>query len=93
MLVFHDFSSHRSAAEETEARTAALEALTTQLHLVAEISTVLIPPSTPPPRSAVLLRLLVPSWASGRVDVYQGQSDVLGGSPSAQQHTRTGRDG
>ncbi|GAA5215525.1 SpoIIE family protein phosphatase [Streptomyces thinghirensis] len=78
VLVFHDFSLHRSAAEETEARTAALEALTTQLHLVAEISTVLIPSEHTSATLRRLLRLLVPElgqWAA--VDVYQGQSDVL----------------
>ncbi|WP_193776694.1 SpoIIE family protein phosphatase [Streptomyces sp. E2N166] len=78
VLVFHDFSLHRSAAEETEARTAALEALTTQLHLVAEISTVLIPSEHTSATLRRLLRLLVPElgqWAA--VDVCQGHSDVL----------------
>ncbi len=78
VLVIHDFSLHRSAAEETEARTAALEALTTQLHLVAEISTVLTPTERTSTTLRRLLRLLVPElgqWAA--VDVYPGQSDVL----------------
>ncbi|MEU3730820.1 SpoIIE family protein phosphatase [Streptomyces sp. NPDC033538] len=78
VLVFHDFSLHRSATEETEARTAALEALTAQLHLVAEISTVLIPTEHTSATIRRLLRLLVPElgqWAA--VDVYPGHSDVL----------------
>lgn len=78
VLVFHDFSLHRSAAEETEARTAALETLTAQLHLVAEISTVLVPTEGASTTLRRLVRLLVPElgqWAA--VDVYPGQSDVL----------------
>ncbi|WP_399881187.1 SpoIIE family protein phosphatase [Streptomyces sp. BBFR51] len=78
VLVFHDFSLHRSAAEETGARTAALEALTAQLHLVAEISTVLVPTERTSTMLRRLVRLLVPElgqWAA--VDVYPGQSDVL----------------
>ncbi|WP_037922681.1 SpoIIE family protein phosphatase [Streptomyces violaceorubidus] len=78
VLVFHDFSLHRSAAEETEARTTALENLTAQLHLVAEISTVLVPTERTSTTLRRLVRLLVPElgqWAA--VDVYPGQSDVL----------------
>lgn len=78
VLVFHDFSLHRSAAEETEARTAALETLSAQLHLVAEVSTVLIPTERTSATIRRLLRLLVPElgqWAA--VDVYPGQSDLL----------------
>lgn len=78
VFVFHDFSLHRSAAEETEARAAALEALSAQLHLVAEISTVLVPTERTSTTFRRLLRLLVPElgqWAA--VDVYPGQSDVL----------------
>ncbi|CAL9342173.1 hypothetical protein SUDANB43_00290 [Streptomyces sp. enrichment culture] len=78
VLVFHDFSLHRSAAEETAARTGALETLTAQLHLVAEISTVLVPTERTSTTLRRLVRLLVPElgqWAA--VDVYQGQSDVL----------------
>ncbi|MGZ3113699.1 SpoIIE family protein phosphatase [Streptomyces sp. H62] len=78
VLVFHDFSLHRSAAEETEARTTALETLSAQLHLVAEVSTVLIPTEHTSATIRRLLRLLVPElgqWAA--VDVYPGQSDLL----------------
>ncbi|WP_217139800.1 SpoIIE family protein phosphatase [Streptomyces sp. AC627_RSS907] len=78
VLVFRDFSLHRGVAEENEARTSALEALTAQLHLVAEISTVLIPTERVSTTLCRLLRLLVPElgqWAA--VDVYPGQSDVL----------------
>ncbi|MDT0609249.1 SpoIIE family protein phosphatase [Streptomyces lancefieldiae] len=78
VLVFHDFSLHRGVAEEHAARTSALEALTTQLHLVAEISTVLIPTERTSTTLRRLLRLLVPElgqWAA--VDVYPGQSDRL----------------
>ncbi|MFG2682215.1 SpoIIE family protein phosphatase [Streptomyces sp. NPDC048392] len=78
VLVFHDFSLHRSAAEETDARTTALEALTAQLHLVAEISTVLVPTERTSTTLRRLVRLLVPElgqWAA--VDIYPEQSDVL----------------
>ncbi|MFH8974858.1 SpoIIE family protein phosphatase [Streptomyces sp. NPDC017890] len=78
VLVFHDFSLHRSATEETEARTTALEDLTAQLHLVAEISTVLIPTERTSATIRRLVRLLVPElgqWAA--VDVYPGHSDIL----------------
>ncbi|MEU3661305.1 SpoIIE family protein phosphatase [Streptomyces sp. NPDC032940] len=78
VIVFHDFSLHRSTAEEAQARTEALETLTSQLHLVAEISTVLVP--TEPTSATIrrLLGLLVPElgqWAA--VDVHQGQQDTL----------------
>ncbi len=78
VLVFHDFSLHRGAAEETRARTTALEALSAQLHLVAEISTVLVPTEHTSTTLRRLLRLLVPElgqWAA--VDVRPGQSDIL----------------
>ncbi|WP_161168512.1 PAS domain-containing protein, partial [Streptomyces sp. SID5910] len=78
VIVFHDFSLHRSAAEEAQARTGALETLTAQLHLVAEISTVLVPTE----RTSVIIRrllgLLVPElgqWAA--VDAHPGQQDTL----------------
>ncbi|KFG77257.1 PAS/PAC sensor protein [Streptomyces mutabilis] len=77
-LVFHDFSLHRSATEEIKARTAALEAFTTQLHLVAEISTVLVPTERTSATLRRLLRLLVPElgqWAAA--DLHQGGSEVL----------------
>ncbi|MFG3550742.1 SpoIIE family protein phosphatase [Streptomyces sp. NPDC047725] len=78
VLVFHDFSLHRSAAQEAEARTAALESLTTRLHLVAEISTVLVPTERTSVTIRRLLRLLVPElgqWAA--VDIQSGRSDTL----------------
>ncbi|GGQ55877.1 SpoIIE family protein phosphatase [Streptomyces flaveolus] len=78
VLVFHDFSLHRSAAEEAQGRTEALETLTAQLHLVAEISTVLIPTERTSVTIRRLLRLLVPElggWAA--VDVDPGQQDAL----------------
>ncbi|MFC8309919.1 SpoIIE family protein phosphatase [Streptomyces olivaceus] len=78
VLVFHDFSLQRGAAEETRARTTALEALSAQLHLVAEISTVLVPTERTSTTLRRLLRLLVPElgqWAA--VDVRPGQSDIL----------------
>ncbi|MFJ8545757.1 SpoIIE family protein phosphatase [Streptomyces sp. NPDC093586] len=78
VLVFHDFSLHRSGTEEAHARAAALETLTAQLHLVAEISTVLVPTERTPVTLRRLLRLLVPElgeWAA--VDVHPGQQGVL----------------
>ncbi|MGW0819318.1 SpoIIE family protein phosphatase [Streptomyces viridiviolaceus] len=78
VVVFHDFSLHRSAAEDAAARTAALETLTGRLHLVAEISTVLTPTEGTSGTIRRLLRLLVPElgqWAA--VDVCPGQQDVL----------------
>ncbi|MGJ7881021.1 SpoIIE family protein phosphatase [Streptomyces rochei] len=78
VLVFHDFSLHRSAAQEAEERTAALEAFSTQLHLVAEISTVLVPTERTSVILRRLLRLLVPElgqWAAA--DVHRGGAEQV----------------
>ncbi|MFD4261032.1 SpoIIE family protein phosphatase [Streptomyces sp. NPDC058534] len=78
VLVFHDAGPRRVTADGTETRTAALETLTAQLHLVAEISAVLIPTEPTTTTLRRLLRLLVPElgqWAA--VDVYAGESDLL----------------
>ncbi|WP_373566794.1 SpoIIE family protein phosphatase [Streptomyces griseicoloratus] len=78
VVVFHDFTLHRSAVEDTAARTAALETLTTRLHLLAEVSTVLITTESTQGTIRRLLRLLVPElgqWAA--VDVCSAQRDVL----------------
>ncbi|MGV9989521.1 SpoIIE family protein phosphatase [Streptomyces sp. NPDC003374] len=66
-VVFHDYSLHRRAEEQAAEHTAALEALTSRLNLVAEISAVLI--STVEISGSIrrLLRLLVPElgdWAA-----------------------------
>ncbi|MFC9947155.1 SpoIIE family protein phosphatase [Streptomyces pratensis] len=67
VVVFHDFSLHRDAAEQTAAYLAALEGLTARLTMVAEISTVLISASDTPGMLKKLAGLLVPDmgdWAA-----------------------------
>ncbi|MFD5495445.1 SpoIIE family protein phosphatase [Streptomyces sp. NPDC001812] len=67
VVVFNDFSLHRDAEEQAAAHTAALEALTTRLNLVADVSSVLMSATATPQRIAQLLRLLVPAfgdWAA-----------------------------
>ncbi|MFI8486680.1 SpoIIE family protein phosphatase [Streptomyces rubrogriseus] len=67
VIVFNDFSLHRDAEERTAAHTASLEALTTRLNLVADISTVLMSTVDTSGRIVQLLRLLVPAlgaWAA-----------------------------
>ncbi|MER5553631.1 SpoIIE family protein phosphatase [Streptomyces sp. NPDC002793] len=60
VIVFHDFSLHRDAAEQTAAHLAALEGLTARLTMVAEVSTVLISTLEPPEMLNRLAGLLVP---------------------------------
>ncbi|MFB8026531.1 SpoIIE family protein phosphatase [Streptomyces sp. NPDC056465] len=70
VVVFHDFSLHRDAAEQTAAYLAALEGLTARLTMVAEVSTVLISTLETPEMLHRLAGLLVPDmgdWAA--VDV------------------------
>ncbi|MFE3515279.1 SpoIIE family protein phosphatase [Streptomyces sp. NPDC059166] len=67
VIVFHDFSLHRDAAEQTAAYLAALEGLTARLTMVAEVSSVLISPSGPAETLRKLAGLLVPDmgdWAA-----------------------------
>ncbi|SDD24987.1 PAS domain S-box-containing protein [Streptomyces prasinopilosus] len=67
VVVFNDFSLHRDAEERTAAHTAALEALTVRLNLVADVSSVLMSTVAAPGRITRLLRLLVPAlgdWAA-----------------------------
>ncbi|MEV6312054.1 SpoIIE family protein phosphatase [Streptomyces sp. NPDC051840] len=67
VIVFHDFSLHRNAAEQTAAYLAALEGLTARLTMVAEVSSVLISPSDTPETLKKLAALLVPDmgdWAA-----------------------------
>ncbi|MEU9496722.1 SpoIIE family protein phosphatase [Streptomyces sp. NPDC048215] len=67
VVVFHDFSLHRDAAEQTAAYLAALEGLTARLTMVAEVSTVLISASDTPQMLHRLAGLLVPDmgdWAA-----------------------------
>ncbi|WP_329035039.1 SpoIIE family protein phosphatase [Streptomyces sp. NBC_00178] len=71
VIVFHDFSLHRDAAEQTAAHLAALEGLTARLTMVAEVSTVLISTTDTPEMLDRLAGLLVPEmgdWAV--VDVH-----------------------
>ncbi|MFJ8976773.1 SpoIIE family protein phosphatase [Streptomyces sp. NPDC102282] len=67
VVVFHDFSLHRDAAEQTAAYLAALEGLTARLTMVAEVSTVLISTLETPEMLNRLAGLLVPDmgdWAA-----------------------------
>lgn len=67
VVVFHDFSLHRDAAEQTAAHLAALEGLTARLTMVAEVSTVLISALETPEMLDRLAGLLVPDmgdWAA-----------------------------
>ncbi|MEU9360916.1 SpoIIE family protein phosphatase [Streptomyces sp. NPDC048301] len=67
VIVFHDFSLHRNAAEQTAAYLAALEGLTARLTMVAEVSSVLISPSDTAETLEKLAALLVPDmgdWAA-----------------------------
>lgn len=67
VVVFHDFSLHRDAAEQTAAYLAALEGLTARLTMVAEVSTVLISALETPEMLNRLAGLLVPDlgdWAA-----------------------------
>ncbi|MEU8458432.1 SpoIIE family protein phosphatase [Streptomyces griseoaurantiacus] len=78
VAVFHDFSLHRSATEQAAAHTAALEELTARLHLVADISSVLMTGVSTSGSMRRLLRLLVPgmgAWAA--VDVCAEHSTAL----------------
>lgn len=67
VIVFHDFTLHREAAERTAAHLAALEELTGRLSTVAGISTVLISTLDIDEMLHRLVRLLVPElgdWAA-----------------------------
>ncbi|MFF0075525.1 SpoIIE family protein phosphatase [Streptomyces sp. NPDC005494] len=67
VIVFHDFSLHRDAAEQTAAYLAALEGLTARLTMVAEVSTVLISTLDTTEMLNRLIGLLVPDmgdWAA-----------------------------
>ncbi|MFD6279606.1 SpoIIE family protein phosphatase [Streptomyces sp. NPDC060209] len=67
VVVFHDFSLHRDAAEQTAAYLAALEGLTARLTMVAEVSTVLISATDTPEMLKKLAGLLIPDmgdWAA-----------------------------
>ncbi|MGW1818726.1 SpoIIE family protein phosphatase [Streptomyces sp. NPDC002125] len=71
VVVFHDFSLHRDAAEQTAAYLAALEGLTARLTMVAEVSTVLISALDTPEMLNRLAALLVPDmgdWSA--IDVH-----------------------
>jgi PAS domain S-box-containing protein len=63
VIVFHDFSLHREAAEQRATHLAALEELTERLTMVAEISAVLSSTLDVPKMLHRLVRLLVPDLA------------------------------
>ncbi|CAL9367302.1 SpoIIE family protein phosphatase [Streptomyces sp. enrichment culture] len=66
VVVFHDFSLQREAEERAAAHTAALEALTARLNLVADVSALLMSTVDASGMGRRLLRLLVPrmgDWA------------------------------
>ncbi|GAA2250898.1 SpoIIE family protein phosphatase [Streptomyces atrovirens] len=80
VIVFNDFSLHRDAEERMAAYTAALEAMTTRLNLVADVSSVLMSTVATSGRIPQLLRLLVPAlgdWAA--VDL-RSERDGAGGA-------------
>ncbi|MER6980049.1 SpoIIE family protein phosphatase [Streptomyces carpinensis] len=67
VVVFDDFSTHRAAEERAAAHTAALEALTARLNLLADVSSVLMSALKASGRMRRLLRVLVPGlgdWAA-----------------------------
>lgn len=66
VVVFHNFTAHRDAAEQTAAHLVALEELTARLSMVAEVSVLLISTLDIPEMLDRLVRLLVPElgdWA------------------------------
>ncbi|WP_251091940.1 SpoIIE family protein phosphatase [Streptomyces sp. Caat 7-52] len=78
VVVFSDFSLHRDAEERAAAHTAALEALTGRLNLLADISSVLMSSMDVATTARRLLPLLVPAvgdWAA--VDLVDARSAVL----------------
>jgi serine phosphatase RsbU (regulator of sigma subunit) len=71
VVYFDDFSRHRGYADRMAAHTAALEALTARLNLLAEVSAVLMATLETSARIRKLLRLLVPAmgdWAAVDLD-------------------------
>ncbi|MFF9410632.1 SpoIIE family protein phosphatase [Streptomyces anandii] len=78
VVVFSDFSLHRDAEARAAAHTAALEALTDRLNLLANVSTVLMSTWDTSGRLRRLLGLLVPElgdWAA--VDLHGRRSGAL----------------
>lgn len=66
VVVFHSFTKHREAGEQTAAHLAALEELTTRLSMVAEVSVLLISTSNIGEALDKLVQVLVPDlgdWA------------------------------
>ncbi|WP_306191575.1 SpoIIE family protein phosphatase [Streptomyces sp. MK5] len=67
VVVFDDFSMYRAAEEQAAAHTAALEALTARLNLLADVSSMLMSSLDASGRMRRLLRVLVPGlgdWAA-----------------------------
>ncbi|MFV0137882.1 SpoIIE family protein phosphatase [Streptomyces sp. HMX87] len=78
VVVFSDFSMHRDAEDRAAAHTAALEALTGRLNLLADVSSVLMSSMDPFAATHRLLPLLVPElgeWAA--VDLADARSGQL----------------
>ncbi|MEW2251747.1 SpoIIE family protein phosphatase [Streptomyces sp. NPDC006975] len=78
VVVFSDFSLHRDAEARTAAHTAALEALTSRLNLLSEVSSVLMSSRDATAAARRLLPLLVPElgeWAA--VDLVDTRSGAL----------------
>ncbi|WP_028803788.1 SpoIIE family protein phosphatase [Streptomyces sp. 142MFCol3.1] len=78
VIVFSDFSLHRDAEVQAIAHTTALEALTSRLNLLAEVSSVLMSNMDGTAASRKLLPLLVPElghWAT--IDLIDAQSGIL----------------
>ncbi|MFF6998992.1 SpoIIE family protein phosphatase [Streptomyces sp. NPDC008313] len=91
VIVFSDFSPHRDAEERTIAYTAALEALTGRLNLLADVSSVLMSHNMDATAAARrLLSLLVPElgdWAA--VDLFDAGAGILQ-RVAVRSHTRPG---
>ncbi|CAL9360222.1 hypothetical protein SUDANB106_00654 [Streptomyces sp. enrichment culture] len=78
VLAFHDFSVRRAAERQTAAYLEALEALTTRLTLVSEVSSVLISSLDVPRVLRKLGRMLVPGLADWTaVDMLTDQQDEV----------------
>ncbi len=90
VIVFSDFSLHRDAEERATVHTAALEALTSRLNLLAEVSTVLMSNMDATAAARKLLPLLVPELGHwGAVDLFDAASGILQRA-AVRSHTHPG---
>ncbi|MGX4689516.1 SpoIIE family protein phosphatase [Streptomyces sp. JNUCC 63] len=93
VVYFDDFSKHRGYADRMAAYTAALEALTARLNLLAEVSSVLMSTLETSARIRKLLRLLVPAvgdWAAVDLDS-EGPSGLERAAVRSPAHPRRAR--